>query len=41
MAEEPIVSFILRTPYGLIFDEAALQEAILAYNRRHRRFGGV
>ena len=23
------------------FDEAALQEAILAYNRRHRRFGGV
>ena len=23
------------------FDEEALQEAILAYNRRHRRFGGV
>mgnify|MGYP002754027242 CR=1 FL=1 len=23
------------------FDEVALQEAILAYNRRHRRFGGV
>ena len=23
------------------FDEAALKEAILDYNRRHRRFGGV
>ena len=23
------------------FDEAALQEAILTYNSRHRRFGGV
>ncbi len=36
----PIVSYFLRTLYA-DFDEAALQEAILAYNRRHRRFGGV
>ena len=40
MAKEPTVSSILRTPCGPDFDEAALQEAILAYNRRHRRFGG-